>query len=76
VQARGPRLSIELHAEADEADVHVLPVPVPTERRAELRSRQHLAGHLSVTVRSGRRVLYRGASSLAGLERGEPSARR
>jgi hypothetical protein len=76
VQARGPRLSVELHAEADEADVHVLPVPVPDERRAELRSRQHLAGHLELTVRRGRRVVYRGASSLAGLERGEPSARR
>ncbi|MEA2296071.1 MAG: hypothetical protein QOE86_3710, partial [Solirubrobacteraceae bacterium] len=76
IAARGPRHSVEVHAEADEADVHDLPVPVPAERRAVMRSRQHLAGRLTVTVRRGRRVVYAGESSLAGLERGEPSARR
>ncbi len=76
ISARGPLHSVEIEAEADEADVHVLPVPVPAERRAVLRSREHLAGHLTVTVRRGRRVLYRGASALAGLERGVPSALR
>jgi hypothetical protein len=71
VRARG-RLTIEIDAEAAEADVHVLPVPVVAERRVDMRSRQHLAGHLTVTVRRGRRVLYRGESALAGLERGTP----
>jgi hypothetical protein len=71
VRARG-RLTIEIDAEAAEADVHVLPVPVVAERRVDMRSRQHLAGQLTVTVRRGRRVLYRGESALAGLERGTP----
>jgi hypothetical protein len=72
IRASGPRHSVELEAEANGADVHRLPVPVPAQRRAEPRSAQHLAGHVAVTVRRGRRLLYRGESSLAGLERGEP----
>ncbi len=72
IRATGPRHAIELEAEADGGDAHRLPVPVPAERRAEPRSAQHLAGHLSLTVRRGRRLVYRGESSLAGLERGEP----
>lgn len=63
---------VELEAEADPATAHVLPVPVPAERRAELRSRQHLAGRLSLTVRRRGGVVFRGESELAGLERGTP----
>jgi hypothetical protein len=72
LSASGPRHSVELEAHADADDVHLLPVPVPAERRADLRSAQHLAGELQVTVRRGRRLLFRGTSGLAGLERGVP----
>jgi hypothetical protein len=72
IRARGAVHTVELEAEADGDDVHRLPVPVPAERRAELRSAQHLAGHLAVTVRRDRRLVFRGESSLAGLERGAP----
>jgi hypothetical protein len=74
IRARGPVHAVELEAEADVDGVHLLPVPVPAERRADLRSAQHLAGELRLTVRRGRRLLFRGASALAGLERGAPAA--
>ena len=46
---------------------HVLPVPVPAERRAvELRSEHHLAGGCAPCVRRGRRVVLREESALAG----------
>jgi hypothetical protein len=64
--------TVELEAQADPSAAHLLPVPVVAERRAEPRSIQHLAGELTVTVRRGRRLRYRGTSALAGLERGEP----
>jgi hypothetical protein len=64
---------IELEAEADPSAAHVLPVPIPAEHRAELRSRQHLAGRLALTVRRRGGVVFRGESALAGLERGLPA---
>jgi hypothetical protein len=74
VRARGPRHTIEIEGEADPAAAHILPVPIPDAGRAELRSAQHLAGQLRLTVRRGRRVVMRGESALAGLERGLPLA--
>ena len=47
-----------------------LPVPVVGTRRLEAHSHQHLDGELWLELRRGRRVVYRGASGLAGLERG------
>ena len=73
LRAAGPVHTVELEAEAGPSDVRLLPVPVPAERRADLRSAQHLAGELRVTVRRGRRLVFRGASALAGLERGVPA---
>ncbi len=64
--------AVSLEAEADPAAAVVLPVPVPAERRVIMRSAQHLAGRLAITVRRGRRVALRGESELAGLERGVP----
>jgi hypothetical protein len=66
--------SVEIEAEADPAAAHILPVPIPAERRVEMRSHQHLAGRLSVVVTRRGGVRYRGESSLAGLERGYPAA--
>ena len=80
VRGRSPRFSVLLEGEADDSTAAALPVPLPAERALEPRSRQVLAGRLAVTLRRGRRVLYRGESSLAGLEHGttrpQPGARR
>jgi hypothetical protein len=62
--------SVLIEGEADATAAASLPVPLPERRALELRSRQVLAGRLAVTLRRGRRVLYRGESSLAGLEHG------
>lgn len=61
---------VTVEAEADPAAAHVLPVPVPEARRAELRSHQHLTGRLAVTVRRRGGIVFRGETERAGLERG------
>jgi hypothetical protein len=63
---------IELEGSADPASAHALPVPVPSEHRAEPRAAQHLTGELAVSSFRGRRLTYRADSTLAGLERGTP----
>jgi len=71
LRARTPRWSALLEGEAANPP-HILPVPVPAERRAVLRSEHHLAGRLGVTLRRGRRTVLRAGSTLAGLEHGTP----
>jgi tocopherol cyclase len=51
---------------------HLLPVPVPAERRAVMRSEHHLAGTMRVVLRRRRRVVLRASSDVAGLEHGTP----
>jgi tocopherol cyclase len=74
VDERGWRLAgagIEVEAHADGASAHLLPVPVPHERRRlDDWAPQHLAGALRLSVRRRARTLYEGTSELAGLERG------
>jgi tocopherol cyclase len=74
VDARGWRLrgaGVEVEAHADGAPPHLLPVPVPRERRRlDDWAAQHLTGVLSLRVRRRGRTLYEGTSHLAGLERG------
>jgi Tocopherol cyclase len=70
IHGRSARHEVLLEGDARHGEPAELPVPVPAERELELRSRQHLAAHLGVTVRRGRRLLYRGESALAGLEHG------
>jgi hypothetical protein len=72
LRARSPRWSALLEGEAASAP-HILPVPVPAERRAVLRSEHHLAGRLRVTLRRGRRTVLRAESAVAGLEHGTPA---
>jgi tocopherol cyclase len=74
VSGRSARHEVLIEGEASSTPVS-LPVPLPAERALEPRSRQVLAGGLSVTVRRGRRLLYRGESALAGLEPGTSAAR-
>jgi tocopherol cyclase len=62
---------IEVDAHADGAQPHLLPVPVPRERRRlDDWAPQHLTGTLHLRVRRRGRTLYEGTSHLAGLERG------
>lgn len=71
LRARGPRHRVHIEAHPNGTAPHLLPVPLPAERRhLERAAAQHLAGELAITVRRGRRVLYRDTSTLAGLERG------
>ena len=71
IRARSPRWTVTLEGERQAAP-HVLPVPVPAERRSELRSEHHLAGAMRAELRRGRRVLLRAESGVAGLELGTP----
>jgi hypothetical protein len=71
IRARSARHAIEVRGEATGPPLR-LPVPIPAERRLEVRSEHHLAGRLEVTVRRGHRLLLRGESELAGLEDGRP----
>jgi hypothetical protein len=71
IRARSSRHAIEIRGEATGPPLR-LPVPIPAERRLEIRSEHHLAGRLEVTVRRGRRTILHGESALAGLEDGRP----
>jgi hypothetical protein len=74
VDERGWRLAgggIEVEAHADGVAPHLLPVPVPHERRRlDDWAPQHLTGTLRLHVRRRGRTVYEGTSRLAGLERG------
>jgi hypothetical protein len=74
VDERGWRLAgggLEVEAHADDFAPHLLPVPVPRERRRlDAWAPQHLAGTLHLRVRRRGRTVYEGTSHLAGLERG------
>lgn len=67
-RSRGWQVEVEGHAPLSQA--HVLPVPLPSERRNVPGALEHLGGTMSVTVRRGRRVVWRGRSDLAALEHG------
>jgi tocopherol cyclase len=74
VDERGWRLAgrgIEIEAHADGIAPHLLPVPVPGERRRlDDWAPQHLTGTLRLRVQRRGRTVYEGTSHLAGLERG------
>jgi tocopherol cyclase len=71
LQGRTARHHVEIHGHADGTAPHLLPVPVPAERRRrDGLSAMHLAGALHLRVRRGGRTLFDGTSALAGLERG------
>lgn len=67
-RSAGWRIDVDAHAPLRAA--HVLPVPLPFEHRNTPGALEHLTGELSVTVRRGRRIVWRGTSGLAGLEHG------
>ena len=71
VRARSARHRVTIEGDSGGSKSHLLPVPVPAERRTVNRARQYLAGRMRVEVHTGRRLRYRGESMLAGLEVGD-----
>jgi hypothetical protein len=67
IRATSPRWRVEIEGAATGG--LRLPVPLPAERRLELRSNHHLTGELTARVWRGRR-LWLETSGLAGLEDG------
>ncbi|HVF33582.1 MAG TPA: tocopherol cyclase family protein [Acidimicrobiales bacterium] len=69
-RGRGHGVEVEVRGQGRPEDAHVLPVPVPAERRNVASDWEHLAGRLDVVVRERGRLLFEGTSHLAGLEIG------
>lgn len=70
LQGRSLGWSVDVAAEAPPGDSHVLPVPLPLERRNVAGALEHLGGTLQIEVRRRGRLRWSGHSTLAGLERG------
>jgi hypothetical protein len=70
LRARSARHAVEISGDANGTDPHTLPVPLPNERRVVDGAVQHFNGRLALTVSRGRRVIFRGESEVAALERG------
>jgi len=70
VRARSWRHQIDLEGDGTGIEPHVLPVPLPAERRNVHTDFEHLAGQLRCVVRERGQVVFDGTSELAGLEVG------
>ncbi|HEY8583051.1 MAG TPA: tocopherol cyclase family protein [Capillimicrobium sp.] len=70
LRGAGPRWSVELEGAGVPGDAHVLPVPLPADRRIVPGALQHLGGRLRLEVRRHGRRWFEGESTLAGLEHG------
>lgn len=71
LRGRSLRWRVEIDGTAPRGDSHVLPVPLPRERRNVAGALEHLGGTMRVVVRErGRGVVWRGESRTAALEHG------
>jgi tocopherol cyclase len=70
VRARSWRYQVDLDGDGAGVEPHVLPVPLPAERRNVDTDFEHLAGRLRCVVRERGQVVFEGTSELAGLEVG------
>jgi hypothetical protein len=70
LRGRNARWTVTVEAHAPLAAAHVLPVPLPAERRNVPGAIEHLAGDLRVEVRRHGRTVWRGDTGLAALEHG------
>ncbi len=70
IRAKSLRYQIDLDGNGAGLRPHVLPVPLPSERRNVDTDFEHLAGRLHCVVREFGRVIFDGSSELAGLEVG------
>lgn len=70
IRGRSRRYEIELDGDGTHLPPHVLPVPLPAERRNTETDFEHLGGRLRCTVRESGQLIFDGTSELAGLEVG------
>ncbi|MEI6662890.1 MAG: tocopherol cyclase family protein [Actinomycetes bacterium] len=71
LKSRSARWEVVVEGEAPLGGAHVLPVPLPAERRNIAAALEHLGGRMRVEVRRrGGEVVWSGTSMLAGLEHG------
>ena len=70
LHGRNALWTVDVLAEAHPDAAHVLPVPLPVERRNVAGAVEHLGGTLEVEIRRRGRHYWSGRSSLAGLEVG------
>ncbi|MFD1815086.1 tocopherol cyclase family protein [Rhodococcus gannanensis] len=70
LRARSARWSVEVDASGPLGNAHVLPVPLPAERRNIAGAIEHLGGRMEVRVRRDGREWWAGTSVVAGLEHG------
>lgn len=70
IDARTARYRVQLDGRGNGTGPHVLPVPLPADRRNIDTDYEYLAGTLRCTVREWGRTIFEGTSELAGLEIG------
>lgn len=70
IRARSPRYQVDLDGDGAGLEAHILPVPLPAERRNVDTDFEHLAGRLRCVVRDRGKVAVDATSALAGLEIG------
>ncbi|MGW0044978.1 tocopherol cyclase family protein [Rhodococcus sp. NPDC003348] len=70
IRGRSPRWTVCVEGSGPLGDAHVLPVPLPAERRNVPGAIEHLGARMSVAVRRDGREIWSGTSSLAALEHG------
>lgn len=70
IRGRSPRWRVEVEGVGSLDAAHVLPVPLPAERRNVPGAIEHLGASMSVSVRRRGRVVWEGRSDTAALEHG------
>lgn len=70
VDARSARTRVRIAGDGTQSEPHVLPVPLPAERRNVDTDYEHLAAQLDLEVIRDGSTLFRGTSELAALEVG------
>ncbi|WP_121258959.1 tocopherol cyclase family protein [Nocardioides ferulae] len=70
LRGRGARWQVEVEGRGDLGHAHVLPVPLPAERRNVPGAIEHLGASLTVRVRERGRLVWEGRSESAALEHG------
>jgi Tocopherol cyclase len=70
VRTRSPRYTVEIEGESAGSPAHALPVPERGEPGFQMRSRQLLAGRLTLRMTRAGRTLIDSVSQPAGLEQG------
>ena len=70
LRGRGYGWEVEIDGHAPLGAAHLLPVPLPAERRNVAGALEHLGATMAVVVRRRGRTVWSGASTLAALEHG------